>query len=90
MKTVFTRGLLLLWLFTFLGFHLIFPNALPSHPQSSKASLRFGSSFSKERSQQSLDGRMLLMVSADSTQEPRFQISDDADTQLIFGIMSMD
>jgi hypothetical protein len=38
------------------------------------------------KSQAALDGRMLLMISADSTQEPRFQITDDADTQLLFGI----
>jgi hypothetical protein len=54
--------------------------------QSSTSLLRFGISFPKERSAQPLDGRVLLMISADSTAEPRFQINDDADTQLIFGI----
>ncbi len=33
-----------------------------------------------------LDGRLLLMISADSTQEPRFQINDGLRTQLVFGI----
>ncbi len=32
-----------------------------------------------------LDGRLLLLVSTDSTREPRFQISDGAETQLVFG-----
>src|SRR5439155_1525464 len=34
----------------------------------------------------SLDGRLLLMLSTDSTQEPRFQISDNDRTQQIFGV----
>lgn len=54
--------------------------------QSTTSPLRFAVSFLKEGSAQPLDGRVLLMISADSTAEPRFQISDDADTQLIFGI----
>ena len=49
---------------------------------------RFLISFSKERSTVALDGRMLLIVSADSTAEPRLQIDHDAglNTQQIFGI----
>ena len=50
------------------------------------AGLRFAVSFTQEQSSTPLDGRMLLMVSANPEGEPRFQISDDADTQLIFGI----
>ena len=33
-----------------------------------------------------LDGRLLVMLSADSTNEPRFQIQDGPNTQLAFGI----
>ena len=33
-----------------------------------------------------LDGRMLLMVSNNDKAEPRFQISEDPDTQLVFGV----
>ncbi len=73
----------LLWVFIVFIFHLDFLN---SNAQSSQTNLRFGISFPKERSAQPLDGRVLLMISADSTAEPRFQISDDADTQLIFGV----
>lgn len=51
-----------------------------------KGKLRFGISFQKEQSQKALDGRLLLMISADESQEPRFQISDGPDSQLIFGI----
>ena len=57
-----------------------------SWSQASAPALRFAISFPQQRSKTPLDGRFLLMVSADSTQEPRFQISDDADTQLLFGI----
>jgi hypothetical protein len=48
--------------------------------------LRFSISFTQEQSGAPLDGRVLLMVSTNPEGEPRFQISDDADTQLIFGI----
>jgi hypothetical protein len=33
-----------------------------------------------------LDGRMLVLISTDSTREPRFQISDGDATQQLFGI----
>ena len=55
-----------------------------SSPQ--KARLKFGISFPAERSKTPLDGRILLLVSNDGSAEPRFQISDGATTQLIFGI----
>jgi hypothetical protein len=48
--------------------------------------LSFGISFSEKLSKKALDGRMLLMISTEGTGEPRFQISDGPDTQLIFGI----
>ena len=48
--------------------------------------LRFAISFPEQASAEPLDGRMLLMVSTDDGNEPRFQISGGANTQLIFGI----
>ena len=48
--------------------------------------LRFGLSFPEERSQTPLDGRMLLVISTNVDQEPRFQINVGPETQLIFGI----
>jgi hypothetical protein len=50
------------------------------------ATPRFAVSFPRERSTAALDGRVLLLLSSDSTAEPRFQISDAANTQLVFGI----
>jgi hypothetical protein len=69
-----------------LAFQFAFACSLSALQKDSPTPLRFGISFPQQRSQQPLDGRILLMLSADSTNEPRFQISDDADTQLIFGI----
>ena len=48
--------------------------------------LRFAVSFPATKSQTPLDGRVLLMFSTDSTNEPRFQISDDPEKQQIFGV----
>ncbi len=47
---------------------------------------RFAISVPAARRTPPLDGRLLLMVSTDSTAEPRFQISDGPATQVIFGI----
>jgi hypothetical protein len=42
--------------------------------------------FPVSRSTAPLDGRLLLMFSTDSSAEPRFQIQDGPNTQVIFGI----
>ena len=46
---------------------------------------RFLVTFPVARSSVPLDGRLLLLLSTDSTDEPRNQISDIYETQLIFG-----
>jgi hypothetical protein len=51
-----------------------------------EARLRFRILFGPEQSPEPLDGRLLLMISTDETNEPRFQISDSPRTQQIFGI----
>jgi hypothetical protein len=48
--------------------------------------LRFAISFPADLEATPLDGRMLLMISNNDTAEPRFQINDSVQTQLIFGI----
>ena len=50
------------------------------------AKLTFAVSFSTERSPTPLDGRVLLMLSTDSTKEPRQQITDTYKSQQIFGV----
>ena len=51
-----------------------------------RTNLRFTVTFSEELSKEPLDGRLLLMISTDDKAEPRYQISDGPDTQLVFGI----
>ena len=48
--------------------------------------LRFRIRFSPEQSRAALAGRLLLLISSDASQEPRFQISEGPKTQLVFGI----
>ncbi len=48
--------------------------------------LRFALSFPPEKNKQPLNGRMLLLISSDSTNEPRFQISEGPETQMVFGV----
>jgi hypothetical protein len=57
-----------------------------SSPVRTTAGPRFAVSLPAARSTTPLDGRLLLLLSTDSTGEPRFQISDGANTQLVFGI----
>lgn len=47
---------------------------------------RFDIRFPASASAAPLDGRLLLMLSNDSSAEPRFQIGDIGETQLIFGV----
>jgi len=46
----------------------------------------FSVSFSKERSAQPADGRLLLLLSTDPAEEPRMQINDSPRSQMVFGI----
>jgi hypothetical protein len=50
-----------------------------------ESKLEFAISFPEEFYSGPLDGRILLMISDDDSDEPRFQISRDLNTQLIFG-----
>lgn len=36
--------------------------------------------------QSALDGRLLLLISNNDKEEPRFQVSDAAGTQMVFGV----
>lgn len=47
---------------------------------------RFAVSFSEELSEASLDGRLLILIAENNDREPRFQIEDGPDTQLVFGM----
>lgn len=62
--------------------------AQPAHATTARpnAALRVEVTFPASRSRTPLDGRLLLLVSRDSSAEPRFQVSDAHDTQLVFGV----
>jgi len=62
----------LLLVFLFSGIH--------SHGQS------FRVSIAGVLQQQAFDGRLLLLISNNNKKEPRFQVSDDAGTQMVFGM----
>jgi hypothetical protein len=51
-----------------------------------ESSPSFSVSFSKELNDQAQDGRLLLMLSNNNKAEPRQQINDGLNTQLIFGV----
>ncbi|HEY2820170.1 MAG TPA: hypothetical protein VGJ06_03930 [Candidatus Acidoferrum sp.] len=55
-------------------------------PSPDAATQKFSVSFPKERSAQPLDGRLLLILSNDPSEEPRMQISLASRTQMIFGV----
>ena len=46
----------------------------------------FSVSFPKDVSAQALDGRVLLVLSTDPSDEPRNQIDDTPRTQMVFGV----
>jgi len=47
--------------------------------------MQFKVTFSSEICSDTLDGRLLLLISTCAEDEPRFQINDGPDTQLVFG-----
>ena len=67
---------------------LIAATALPTivDAQGRTSRLRFAVTFPREKSATPIDGRLLLLISADTSDEPRFQISDSPNTQQVFGV----
>lgn len=53
--------------------------------QPSTPSISFDVSFDASISEEAKDGRLLLLISTDDSSEPRFQINDGPDTQLVYG-----
>ena len=61
--------------------------AATAKPAAKPASQRFEISFPKEMSAAPLDGHVLLLISNNDTEEPRFQISyETPDSQQVFGV----
>ena len=55
-------------------------------PGCARAKLRFEVSFSAEQNEKPLDGRVYVLLSTNGDKEPRFQITDEPDTQQFFGV----
>lgn len=55
-------------------------------PPPAGESLRFAVSFPSSRSAAPIDGRLLVLISADTAGEPRRQVSDDVSTAQVYGI----
>lgn len=72
------------FMFTFVAASLSFIPATVNGQQS--PSLRFAVSFPSNHTSNALDGRVLLLVSNNNSQEPRLQINEDLNTQQVFGI----
>jgi hypothetical protein len=50
------------------------------------AAPQFSISFAQQLSKEPLDGRLLLLLSTDPSEEPRMQISNSARSQMVFGV----
>ena len=70
--------------FTSLSFALILGCSVTVSAQSGNT--QFSISFSQQKSATPLDGRMLLLLSTDPSEEPRMQINDTPKTQIVFGV----
>ncbi len=71
------------------SFFLLILIMIAQHSSSSSASgngSKFEIAFPSERSAQPLDGRLLLLLSTDPSEEPRMQINISPNTQMVFGI----
>jgi hypothetical protein len=65
---------------------VVVATASPAAEGRQPAAPRFVVTLGEELSAEPLDGRVLVMISNDPSEEPRFQIGDSAGTQQIFGI----
>ena len=61
-------------------------NSLGQTSPPSPSALAFAVSFEATKSAAPLDGRLLLLLSTDPAEEPRFQINDGPKTQIVFGM----
>jgi len=61
-------------------------SALLSGQEMKRTNLNFSVSFPETLCEKALDGHLLLLIANNDRTEPRFQLSDGASTQLVFGI----
>ena len=63
---------------------VLFPSS--SFNKMPNTNLSFSISYQSDKSEKPLDGRMLLLLSKNNEKEPRFQVNDGPNTQLVFGV----
>jgi hypothetical protein len=64
----------------------VFSMAAPLSAQNRQAGTRFAITFPKERSSATIDGRLIVILSAEESAEPRFQFSYGLNTQPAFAV----
>ncbi len=69
-----------------LGISAVIIFSFSSFKTMSNTNVSFLISYTSDKSEKPLDGRMLLLLSKNDEDEPRFQISDRPNTQLVFGV----
>ena len=77
MWLAFIKGIIVTWLL-FLCFDY--------YKSNDDNKIKFEIEYSNEFQENGFDGRVLLMISNNNNTEPRFQINDNHNTQMIFGI----
>jgi len=70
----------------FFGYLFLMTVVLVQCAPENQGQLKFAISFSEAIADQAQDGRLLLMLSSNNANEPRFQINDGLNAQLIFGV----
>jgi len=65
---------------------ILLPLLFVAAVSSAASAQSFTIGFPKERSAKPLDGRLLLLLSTDPSEEPRMQIDDTPRSQMIFGV----
>ncbi len=82
----YSRWLFVLSLLIFILMRTNATNAAAGSEAAASGELRFEISYDSSLSVAPLDGRLYLLVSTDNASEPRFQISDQPETQQFFGV----
>jgi hypothetical protein len=72
--------------FFFFTLCFLFLGACQQIPPNNMAKTTFSASYSTDKSDQPLDGRIILLLSKNDKAEPRFQLSDGPETNIAFGI----
>src|SRR5687768_2005393 len=68
------------------GLLLLLIIAIGCKTTSDRPAVKFSISFTREMSSQAQDGRLLLILAGNDKSEPRNQVNDGLNAQLVFGV----